>query len=123
MASRIELEHVGIPAPGAAFDQTVRFYQQIFGMELVREVSGTQHIAFLSDGKGGRIEVLDTAGQPMGNPAHLAFMVPIGEFDETRDRLAELGVAFDPVTVTDLGDHLAFGFSGDGAALNSQPAR
>ncbi len=108
MAAKIELEHVGIPAPGDTFDQTVRFYAQIFGMKIVREGSGTQHIAFLSDGKGGRIEVLDTEGQPMGNPAHLAFMVPFPEFEDTRARLAEQGVAFDPVFVTDSGDHLAY---------------
>ena len=104
----IELEHVGIPAPGAAFDQTVRFYEQIFGMKVIREVNATQHIAFLSDGKGGRIEVLDTEGEPMANPAHLAFMVPFPEFEETRTRLAEQGVAFDPIFVTDTGDHLAY---------------
>ena len=107
MAS-IELEHVGIPAPGAAFDQTVRFYEQIFGMKVIREVNATQHIAFLSDGMGGRIEVLDTEGAPMANPAHLAFMVPFPEFEETRTRLAEQGVAFDPIFVTDTGDHLAY---------------
>lgn len=108
MATRIELEHFGIPAQGDAFDKTVRFYADVFGMRIVREVSGTQHIAFLSDGKGGRIEVLDTGGQPLANPSHLAFMVPAPEFAETRDRLAAQGVAFESVVVTDLGDHLAY---------------
>jgi catechol 2,3-dioxygenase-like lactoylglutathione lyase family enzyme len=107
MAS-IELEHIGIPAPGAAFDPTVQFYAKIFGMQIIREVNANQHLAFLSDGKGGRIEVLDTEGEPMANPAHLAFMVPFPEFEETRTRLAEQGVAFDPVFVTDTGDHLAY---------------
>ena len=107
MAS-IELEHVGIPAPGSTFDPTVQFYAKIFGMKIIREVNANQHLAFLSDGKGGRIEVLDTEGDPVGNPAHLAFMVPFPEFEETRARLAEQGVAFDPIFVTDTGDHLAY---------------
>jgi len=107
MAS-IELEHIGIPAPGDTFEPTVRFYQQIFGMKVIREVNANQHLAFLSDGMGGRIEVLDTEGEPMANPAHLAFMVPFPEFEETKARLAEQGVAFDPVFVTDTGDHLAY---------------
>jgi catechol 2,3-dioxygenase-like lactoylglutathione lyase family enzyme len=107
MAS-IELEHIGIPAPGALFDPTVQFYAKIFGMQVIREVNANQHLAFLSDGKGGRIEVLDTEGAPMANPAHLAFMVPFPEFEATRTALAEQGVAFDPVFVTDSGDHLAY---------------
>lgn len=104
----IELEHIGIPAPGATFDPTVQFYAKIFGMTIIREVNANQHLAFLSDGRGGRIEVLDTEGSPLGNPAHLAFMVPFPEFEETRARLAEQGVAFDPIFVTDSGDHLAY---------------
>jgi catechol 2,3-dioxygenase-like lactoylglutathione lyase family enzyme len=107
MAS-IELEHIGIPAPGDTFEPTVRFYEQVFGMKIIREVNANQHLAFLSDGMGGRIEVLDTEGEPMANPAHLAFMVPFPEFEETKARLAEQGVAFDPVFVTDTGDHLAY---------------
>jgi predicted enzyme related to lactoylglutathione lyase len=108
MAQAIRLEHVGIPAPGELFERTVRFYEQVFGWRRVREMSGAQRLAFLSDGQGGVIEVLDTAGDGIPNPAHLAFMVPIGEFDATRQRLADQGVAFDPTVETPAGDHLAY---------------
>lgn len=109
MANRFRLEHVAIPAQGALFDETLTFYQQMFGMEVIREVSGDrQHFAFLSDGSGGVIEVLDVEGPPLPAPSHLAFMVPIAEFEATRARLAEQGVAFDPTFQTDAGDLLAY---------------
>jgi predicted enzyme related to lactoylglutathione lyase len=108
MAGAIRMEHVGIPAQGELFDQTVQFYVQVFGWTLVREMGGDSRLAFVSDGRGGVLEILDVPGDGIPNPAHLAFMVPLGEFDATRDRLAELGVAFDPVVTTGAGDHLAY---------------
>jgi len=109
MPSKFRLEHVAIPAQGALFEPTIAFYQQMFGMELVREVSGAnQHFAFLADGKGGMIEVLDVAGPPLPGPSHLAFMVPLAEFEDARARLAAAGIAFDPVFETDAGDRLAY---------------
>lgn len=108
MANAIRLEHVGIPAQGELFDQTVQFYVQIFGWTLVREMSGAQRLAFVSDGQGGVLEILDVDGAGIPNPAHLAFMIPVNEFEATRDRLSEQGVAFDPVVVTPAGDHLAY---------------
>jgi len=108
VADAIRLEHVGIPARGELFDQTVHFYQQVFGWTIVREVKGEQRLTFIVDGQGGMREILDVEGPGIPNPAHLAFMVPIAEFDSTRDRLSDKGVAFDPVTVTVSGDHLAY---------------
>jgi predicted enzyme related to lactoylglutathione lyase len=108
MANAIRLEHVGIPARGELFDQTVQFYQQVFGWTLVREMTGSNRLAFVSDGQGGVLEILDVEGDGIPNPAHLAFMVPLPEFEATRERLAELGVAFDPVNITGAGDHLAY---------------
>lgn len=108
MANAIRMEHVGIPAQGDLFDQTVQFYVQVFGWTLVREMGGSSRLAFVSDGQGGVLEILDVPGSGIPNPAHLAFMVPLDEFDATRDHLAELGVAFDPVVMTGAGDHLAY---------------
>jgi predicted enzyme related to lactoylglutathione lyase len=108
VANAIRLEHVGIPARGDLFDQTVHFYQQVFGWTVVREMTGAQRLTFMSDGQGGMLEILDVDGPGIPNPAHLAFMVPIAEFDSTREQLAEKGVAFDPTTVTPAGDHLAY---------------
>jgi predicted enzyme related to lactoylglutathione lyase len=108
MANAIRMEHVGIPAPGDLFDQTVQFYVRIFGWNLVREMPAPQRLAFVSDGQGGVLEILDMEGIGIPNPAHLAFMVSLLEFDATRERLAESGVAFDPTVVTPAGDHLAY---------------
>lgn len=109
MASTFRLEHTAIPAEGALFDETVTFYKEMFGMEVIREVCGDrQHFAFLSDGKGGMIELLDVPGEPLTAPSHLAFMVPMTDFEATRLNLAERGIAFDPVFQTDAGDLLAY---------------
>lgn len=108
MAGAIRLEHVGIPARGDLFDQTVQFYQRVFGWTVVREMTGEQRLTFITDGQGGMLEILDVDGPGIPNPAHLAFMVPMGEFEATREALSEKGVAFDPTTVTAAGDHLAY---------------
>lgn len=104
----IRLEHVGISAPGELFDQTVSFYERVFGWTKVREHPGPPtRLAFVSDGQGGMLEILDNQGGITGG-AHLAFMVPLPEFEATRNRLADLGVAFDPVSQTAAGDLLAY---------------
>jgi catechol 2,3-dioxygenase-like lactoylglutathione lyase family enzyme len=108
MAGAIRLEHVGICARGEQFDQTVSFYERVLGWKRVREHPGPPtRLAFVSDGQGGMLEILDTEGSIQSN-AHLAFMVPLEQFDETRDRLAELGVAFDPTSTTAAGDKLGY---------------
>lgn len=104
----IELEHIGIPAKGEAFEQVIEFYTGLFGMKLLKQTTTGMRLAFLSDGKGGRLEILDVDGDAIAGPSHLAFMVPLADFDAERARLAEKGLKFDPVAITDLGDHLAY---------------
>lgn len=104
----LKLEHVGIIAHGDLYEPTVSFYEQIFGWKKIRESTAPARLAFLSDGSGGVIEIIDTAGPGIENPSHLAFNVPVAEFDGVRDRLAEAGVAFDPTMRTPSGDLLAF---------------
>lgn len=104
----IKMEHVGIIAHGDLFEPTVAFYERIFGWVLLRESPAPARIAFLTDGSGGVIEIVDTTGPGVFNPAHLAFHVPLAEFDGTRNRLADAGVAFDPTIRTPAGDLLAF---------------
>ncbi|HCG29926.1 MAG TPA: hypothetical protein DEU95_09355 [Chloroflexi bacterium] len=109
MPSKFRLEHVAIPAHGALFEETVNFYHEMFGMQMIRDVRGNgQHFAFLSDGQGGVIEVLDVPGPPLPAPSHLAFMVPLSEFEATHDRLAEQGIAFDPIVENTSGDLIAY---------------
>jgi predicted enzyme related to lactoylglutathione lyase len=102
MAVKLTMEHTGIIAPGEQYEQTVNFYQRIFGWTLLREVTEPIRFCFLTDGEGGLIEIIDS-----GDP-HLAFEVPLDQFDAVRDELANQGVAFDPTAVTPAGDKLAY---------------
>ena len=104
----IKLEHVGILAPGELYETTVAFYVNIFGWKRIRESDTPVRLAFLWDGAGGVFEVIDTAGPRIENPTHLAFALPVAEFEATRNRLADAGVAFDPTIRTPAGDLLAF---------------
>lgn len=107
-AQPIRLEHVGIIAHGDLYEPTVHFYEQIFGWKRIRESQAPARLVFLADGSGGVIEIIDTTGPGIQNPAHLAFEVPAEAFDEVRGRLADAGVAFDPTIRTPAGDLLAF---------------
>jgi predicted enzyme related to lactoylglutathione lyase len=88
------LEHVGIVVNPAKREETVRFYEQVFGWHTVRELG--QVALFIGDGSGGRIELLfnDAAG-PMNAPNHLAFVVPFDEFDQVAERIKATGVPMD----------------------------
>lgn len=108
MTQTIRLEHVGIPAHGDLYEQTVTFYERVFGWKRAREINGAMRLCFLTDGSGGTIEVIDVQGPAIPNPSHLAFAVPLDEFEAARDRLAEAGVAFDPVVDNGAGDLLAY---------------
>ncbi|CAN5694064.1 hypothetical protein BH23CHL2_BH23CHL2_01740 [soil metagenome] len=107
MAS-VQLEHVGIPATTENFDDVVGFYCEHFGWSTIRDLSGPPRISFISDGSGGRLEVYVADGPPLTHPSHLAFAVPVTEFDELRDRLLAAGVTFDVDTTNPAGDKLAF---------------
>ena len=104
----VRLEHVGIPATVANFDDVVRFYCDNFGWSVIRELEGPPRISFISDGSGGRLEIYVADGSPMVHPSHLAFAVPMDEFDDLRERLLSAGVTFDIDTTNPAGDKLAF---------------
>lgn len=107
MAS-VRLEHVGIPATPENFDEVVSFYCDNLGWGVVRELEGPPRISFISDGSGGRLEIYVAEGDPMTHPSHLAFAVPVAEFDALRDRLLAAGITFDIDTTNPAGDKLAF---------------
>lgn len=104
----VKLEHVGIKATDENFDEVVRFYCDNFGWTVIRELAGPPRINFISDGSGGRLEVYVADGPPMTQPNHLAFAVPIDEFEELRARLVANGVEFDVESTNEAGDRLAF---------------
>ncbi len=107
MAS-VRLEHVGIPATTENFDEVVSFYCDNMGWSVIRELEGPPRINFISDGSGGRLEVYVADGPAMSHPSHLAFAVPVAEYDALRARLLESGVSFDVDTTNPAGDKLAF---------------
>lgn len=101
----ITLEHVGITTTKEKFQETVAFYQTVFGLKQVRE---GQDIVFLSDGQGGRVEV-QAYGEPvLPHPSHLAFNVPLDEFDQMVSKLRASGVKVDEPSMNVLGDRLCY---------------
>lgn len=108
MADAVRLEHVGIPVTDENFEEVEAFYTNNFGWKTVRTLAGPPRIAFISDGAGGRLELYVAPGNPMTDPAHLAFAVPIDQFEALATRLRDSGVAFDVESQNAAGDRLAF---------------
>lgn len=104
----VQLEHVGIPASPEDIFVVADFYQRHFGWTAVRELGDPVNIIFISDGTGGRLEVYVADGEPMAHPSHLAFAVPVAEFDALQQVMAAAGVEFDAVRENAAGDKLAF---------------
>jgi predicted enzyme related to lactoylglutathione lyase len=106
MATVRQLEHVGIGAARAKFDETVRFYEQVFGWHRVRENPG--HFTFIGDGQGGRLEILPNDAPPLASPHHLAFGVAMADFDATVAALKAAGAPVEAPTESPAGDRLCF---------------
>jgi predicted enzyme related to lactoylglutathione lyase len=104
----VQLEHVGIPASTEDLYEVAGFYQRHFGWTTVRELGDPVNIIFISDGAGGRLEVLVADGEPMAHPSHLAFAVGVDEFDALLQSMAAAGVEFDNIRENPAGDKLAF---------------
>jgi len=100
------LEHVGVGATQDKFDDTVRFYERVFGWHRVREVPG--RFTFIGDGEGGRLELLPNDAPPLPAPHHLAFGVPLADFDATVALLRESGAPVEAPTTSAVGDRLCF---------------
>ena len=99
------LEHVGVVVSPAKLDETRRFYESIFGWNTLREMPGA---IFIGDGSGGRIEFLVTDAAPLNPPSHLAFVVPLSEFDTIMANIKGAGVAADEPRDNPSGDRLFF---------------
>ena len=106
MSSIRRLEHVGIGAARAKFDETIRFYERVFGWHLIKEAPG--QLAFIGDGAGGRIEILANDAPPLTMPHHLAFVVAFDAFDATVEALKEAGATVQQPSTNPFGDKLLF---------------
>lgn len=101
----ITLEHVAITSTADTFAPTLAFYQNVFGMKTIRE---GKDIVFISDGQGGRIELL-MYGEPMlPNPNHLAFNVPLNDFDAMVEVLKSAGAKVESPILAASGDRLCY---------------
>lgn len=109
MSGVIRLEHVALPTSEQTFDATVGFYRDQFGWSTIREIgSGDKAIAFMGDDAGSILEIYVAEGPPMTNPAHIAFAVPVDEYDAFKARLEGAGVTFDVDRENAAGDRLGY---------------
>ena len=101
----INLEHVAITSTKETFAKTLEFYRQVFGMKVIRE---GKDLVFISDGQGGRIELLAYGEPVLPNPNHLAFGVPLAEFDALVAMLRASGAKVDEPGLAASGDRLCY---------------
>ena len=101
----ITLEHVAITTTPDKFAATVKFYRDVFGLRTVRE---TPEFVFLSDGQGGRIEVQAYGEPALPHPSHLAFGVPLEQFDALVASVRDAGARVDDPRTTASGDRLCY---------------
>lgn len=107
MSGNRRLEHVGIGVSRDNYEATLAFYERVFGWRRIREVP--DDFTFLSDGQGGRIEVLLRDGAaPLGAPHHLAIVVARDDFEATTAALREAGAQFDQPITNATGDRLLY---------------
>jgi catechol 2,3-dioxygenase-like lactoylglutathione lyase family enzyme len=100
------LEHVGIGAARDRFEETVRFYEHVFGWHRIRENPGD--LAFIGDGQGGRLEVMARDQPPLALPHHLAFVVDSADLEATLSALRAQGVPVQEPTTNVFGDTMIF---------------
>lgn len=100
------LEHVGLGAARDKYEETIRFYEQVFGWHRIKDSPG--ELCFIGDGQGGRLEILANDAPPLANPHHLAFVVDKDEFDTMIDKLRQTGAQVDAPTTNPFGDRLVF---------------
>jgi catechol 2,3-dioxygenase-like lactoylglutathione lyase family enzyme len=100
------LEHVGIGAARDRFEETVRFYEQVFGWHRIKENPGD--MTFVGDGQGGRLEILARDQPPLAMPHHLAFVVDPAAFEATVAALRASGVPVQEPTKNAFGDTMIF---------------
>lgn len=109
MANTVRLEHVAIPTTEENHNEVVGFYQQHFGWQTIRAMGDpADRITFIGDDASGALEVYVRPGAPLTMPSHLAFAVPVAEYEDLKNKLETGGVTFDSVSENPEGDKLAF---------------
>ncbi|HEX5506097.1 MAG TPA: VOC family protein [Thermomicrobiales bacterium] len=106
MSTVRRLEHVGLGAARDRYEETVRFYETVFGWHRTREQPG--ELAFVGDGLGGRLEIFATDAPPLHDPHHLAFAVPEADFTRVADAIRQAGAALAEPFINDFGDRIVF---------------
>lgn len=104
--STIRLEHVGLGAAPDKYEETIRFYERVFGWHRIKESPG--QLAFVGDGEGGRIEIIVDDAPPLPKPHHLAFVVDKEQFDAKMEALREAGARLEEPTTNPFGDRMVF---------------
>jgi predicted enzyme related to lactoylglutathione lyase len=108
MVATVFLEHIGVPGGTLQFGETIRFYEEVLGWRKIREANEGKTI-FLSDGRGGTLELAKRDGSGITAPCHLAFVVPAVDFEAMYEHLAGHGVGFTkPVAQTSDGGKQVF---------------
>jgi catechol 2,3-dioxygenase-like lactoylglutathione lyase family enzyme len=105
----ISLDHLAIPVPEDRFEETIRFYEDVLGWREIREGAGRRFV-FVADGAGGAFELLKIEAPGIVAPLHVAFGIPLEEFDGWHQRLVDYGVTFsqEVTSTTEGGRHCHF---------------
>lgn len=106
MTTVYTLEHVGIGASRATYEETIRFYEEVFGWHRIKEMPGV--LAFVGDGAGGRFEIFVSEAPPLAHPHHLAFGVAWDDCEPLAERLRAAGAAMDAPMENPFGDRIIF---------------
>jgi predicted enzyme related to lactoylglutathione lyase len=106
MGTVYRLEHVGIGAQRDKYEETVRFYETVFGWRRMREQPGI--LTFVGDDAGGRFEIFATEKAPLRAPHHVAFAVPLDDFQRVTEALTAAGATLDEPFINDFGDHIQY---------------
>lgn len=106
MGTVYRLEHVGIGARREKYEETVRFYESVFGWRRLREQPGI--LTFVGDDAGGRFEIFATDKAPLRAPHHVAFAVNLADFDRVTEALRTAGATLDEPFINDFGDHIRY---------------
>ena len=111
MDGTVYLEHVGMRTSAETFDETIRFYTDVFGWKVIEErpaATPDDRVFFLADGRGGAFEVFVGSGPVIEDPSHLAFAVPFDDFPALAERVTQFGIALDEPFINDVGDRISF---------------